>query len=225
MRTTLCYGLMTLCLGSTVVYMARGNEPIIYAAKQDPERGLETRTPNAAAAAEGRRGFTPLARPEQLAPGATRAEVLEALGQPTSIDGDRWVYGSRQLLFKNDRLAGCVSAPLSPIGTAWQVESVPAKVGKSAASQAQKPAPRRVVAKAAVRANTSSYASRARPALSPFSDLGSSRQSVLRPFQNVIQPMFRYFYSDQPLARGKSPATRRVMTNQFGSTVVRRYSH
>lgn len=124
---------------------------------------------------------------EPIGVGSTRDQVAALWGQPTSIDmdNDRWTYGGTLLMFKNDRVAGMM--PLS----GKQI------VNLQNASETAKPARGSTRCVAAKSASYTPYASKSRT---------QSRSN-----QHYWEPMFRLFYSSQPLPRGQSHLSPRWM--------------
>jgi outer membrane protein assembly factor BamE (lipoprotein component of BamABCDE complex) len=133
----------------------------------------------------------------QIAPGSTRDQVLAAFGQPSSIDlvNDRWIYGSHIILFKHDRVAGCLKPD------AFQAARMAcADLMRSGAPDDAKPA------KSATKARTQATAKRSsRPAYAARGRAGSPSASYF----SVWEPMYRPFYSDRPLPHGMSPVAPR----------------
>lgn len=190
MRSTLGYGLMTLCLTSALAYSGysavnpqsmvddQRNQPLAF--NQDGS----TITPRIAADVDD--------SARKVAIGDSPEQVLSALGQPTSIDATktRWTYGSKVMLFKNDQLAGCVKLD--------RMHSSQMDMGKSI-HQAPRSAPSRKLASAGYRSHTVSSKRNG----TRYSAPSTSNKSV-----TIWRPMFQLYYSDRPLARNASPATR-----------------
>lgn len=127
---SLCYGLMTLSLGSLAVYgvaniddlrspfgdtrvfaanaAAESQPTIIFPPATDKSAAVsaqitETVAPTAPAA--------PVMPTPVLSPGMSSDEIIALIGTPDGVspDGTHWTYGSSVLIFNNDTLAGHVA--------------------------------------------------------------------------------------------------------------------
>ena len=123
---TICYGFMTLSLGSVVVYgMANADElrspfgdPSVFAANAQAESQPTIILPpatdkSAAASAEittVKTAEEPATSIPVLSPGMASTDVIALIGNPDSVslDGTHWTYGSSVLIFNQDALVGHV---------------------------------------------------------------------------------------------------------------------
>ena len=138
---------------------------------------------------------------QTIGEGSTREQVVALWGTPTAIDmtNDRWTYGQTMVVFRNDRVAGMLTL------TDKQLSIL--KEDKSAAKGAARTNDRTGTKRMAARTNTTCR--RGAPAAYPltqslpggFAPVG---QSAARTGQSFWEPMYRPFYSDQPLPRGQS---------------------
>lgn len=206
MRTTISYMLMTCCLAAAFCTMAFGTAdswkelyakvgngsrkahaseqtriaPRIVVTKSSAAITQASSTPAPAAESAISSNVIPSVR--QIPAGATRQHVVAMLGQPSTVDNDRWFYGSHAVIFKDDRVAGSVEADL---GRAMrkletQIEKIRSHVGTPAAKKSAK-------------SNRKSY---------------NTKTSKPRGYRRsnsptLWEPMFRKFYSDTPLPRSQ----------------------
>jgi len=194
MRPTLGYGLMTVCLSSVLAYSgfsATKSQGVVRDEADQPTALIQGESTTNRPIAPDLGGFA-----RKVSIGDTGDEVVAALGQPSSIDAtkNRWTYGSQVLLFKNDRLAGCV-----------KLDAMQSPRAKLLNSHAQ-------FAASVTHAKNMSHGYGSRITALKRSS-GYSRYSTARAYSTLWMPMFQLYYSDRPLGRGASPATRGADNN------------
>lgn len=213
MRWTICYMLMMACMVSALgygVYSATCPARECNVGNQTMEDYWVTMPHAAKRTTVAKVNDEPKSSVVQalVAPGATREQVLQTLGQPDSTDADntRWYYGRHTIIFKNDAVMGCVSLDeMRARELAWNRVMAPLAMEGEAAAK-QKPAARAATARRVAHAKP--HAAR-RSAPRHASSGGSG-------FATVWEPMFRPFYSDKPLPRNRPHVGSRHMPGQAG---------
>jgi len=153
------------------------------------------------------------AEPETIGEGSTREQVVALWGNPTAINesNDRWTYGRTVVIFKDDQVAGVLTL------TSKQLSNL------NSVRPASKSVARKAVDNNAKRASAKSTATcrRAAPTAYPFAQ---SLPGGYAPYarsarsgQNFWAPMYRPFYSNQPLPRSQSHVSRGWSGNSMDS--------
>jgi outer membrane protein assembly factor BamE (lipoprotein component of BamABCDE complex) len=202
MRTTISYMLMTCCLAAAFCTLAFGTTDSwkdLYASVANSSRKARSSEQNQIAprivvakpapVTQSSSASIPVggsvsasnSNPSvhEIPLGATRQEVMAMLGQPSTIDNDRWFYGLQTVMFKDDRVVGSVEADLGRALRNLEIQV------KNSQSHPTTPASKKSATKSRM-----SKTSKPR---------GYRRSSS----PTLWEPMFRKFYSDTPLPRSQ----------------------
>jgi hypothetical protein len=242
---TVCYALMTLSLGSVVAYTIMhseklgttvlshgeafayhtGNDTIVMTApKARPEAAAPStseKTEPAPATDDSFDGAVAAVQADMVQAGMSPADVRALLGEPDSINGTRWTYGSNVLIFNGERLAGHIS--FDPVEAALNkynrvIESIaqPAEPAKNAKGALVKKGPKLLHAK------TTSPQIVSKQRHDPWL-AGSSRDAFrynktgqeYSYYMNRSGPMDRFFLRKPSLPRGMTTTADRNLSRSY----------
>lgn len=214
MRWTVCYSLMTACLSSVLWYSWQSaNQPPSTILSQELDKAFALDQPaEQPVKAHPKRTTAPkkdvVETPADglIAIGSSRDQVLATLGGPsmTNINDDRWTYGDHVIMFKDDRVTGCVKVDQAEVAKRAEASltATLSTVNKNSTGKAS------TSRGCLTRATWESKASaRNRIRASAGSKLAASSASR-RARVSSWEPMFRPFYSNRALPRTLSPAMR-----------------